>query len=321
MIRFKQHQLVHFVTVAEEGQVTRAAQRLYIAQPALSQSIAQLERALGFKLLERHARGVTLTAEGEKFYKSARIAVAAVADVTETAESLARAQKRIIEWGFVVAPPALHSPGPLQAFSEMHPDTDIRFRELPFPFVPTRSWLAEVDVAVTHRPPTDPNVWSLPLYREPRVVVLGRRHRLAERTELTVAEVLDETFIGLDPSIDPAWAGFWSLDDHRGAAPERVTVDRATNGQEILAALAMRAAITTAPASVAGVVTGSLKGVLTIPLSDAHPSDVVLVGHNDRDSPPVEALLEFMRALVEPRAHSNSASEHPQKHRAKSHGT
>jgi DNA-binding transcriptional LysR family regulator len=49
------------VTAAEEGQVTRAARKLEIAQPALSQAITRLEAELGLQLLERHARGVTLT--------------------------------------------------------------------------------------------------------------------------------------------------------------------------------------------------------------------------------------------------------------------
>ena len=203
----------------------------------------------------------------------------------------------MVEWGFVVAPPGLHSPGPLKAFAATHPDVDIRYRELPFPFTPTRSWLSEVDVAVCHLPPADPKVWSRQLYREPRVVLAANGHPLAARSELTVAEVLDETFIGFHPATDAAWAGFWSLDDHRGAAPRSVTGDRAANGQEVLASLAVRTAITTAPASVAGVVTSSRTGVVTIPLSDAQPSDVVLVGREDRRSPSVEAVLAFLLAL------------------------
>ncbi len=294
---FRRGQLEYFVAVVEEGQFTRAANRLHLAQPALSHSIAQLESELGFKLFDRHARGVTLTPEGEKFYEKARRAVRAASDAAEIAVALSRARKGVIEWGFVVAPPALHSPGPLKAFAEMRPDIDIRYRELPFPSTPTQSWLSEVDVAVCHRLPSDPNVWARRLYREPRVVLAATDHRLAQRSELTVAEVLDETFIGFHPSTAPAWAGFWSLDDHRGEAPRRVTVDRAANGQEVLAALAVRTAITTAPASVAGVVTSSLTGVVTIPLLDAQPADVMLSGREDRRSPPVKAVLEFLLGL------------------------
>ena len=61
---FRRGHLDYFVAVAEEGQITRAAVRLHVAQPALSQAMAQLESELGVMLLTRHSRGVTLTPGG-----------------------------------------------------------------------------------------------------------------------------------------------------------------------------------------------------------------------------------------------------------------
>jgi DNA-binding transcriptional LysR family regulator len=294
---FRPNHLQYFVTVADEGQITRAAEKLHIAQPALSQAIAQLESELGIELLERHHRGVKLTAAGVVFLEKARAAVAADLDAVDTAHMLARGQTQLVEFGFVVAAPGLHSPGPLRRLGEAHPEIELRYRELPFPFAPTRSWLSSVDIAACHLPPADPEVWVRPFGREPRVVLAGKDHPLARRDALTVADVLDETFIGFDPSADRAWAGFWSLDDHRGAPPPRVTGDDVANGQEVLAALALRAAITTAPAVVGTLLTGLQTGVVTIPLEDAHHSDVVLVGRKDRRSPPVERMLAFFDSL------------------------
>src|SRR6266516_530672 len=98
-------QLHYFVAVAEEGQLTRAASKLHIAQPALSQAIAQLESQLGVQLLARHARGVDLTPAGEVFFAKARAALAAVADADLAARSYSRASGGRIEWGFSGLPP------------------------------------------------------------------------------------------------------------------------------------------------------------------------------------------------------------------------
>src|SRR5271167_222480 len=113
---FRRGHLLYFVTVAEEGQITRAAGRLHVAQPALSQAIAQLEEELGIELLERHARGVTLTPAGEAFLPKARAAVAADADAALAAEWLARTGEGMVEFGFVGSPPGLDSPAMLDAF-------------------------------------------------------------------------------------------------------------------------------------------------------------------------------------------------------------
>lgn len=294
---FRRGQLDYFVAVVEEGQFTRAASRLHVAQPALSKAIAQLETDLGVKLLERHARGVTLTAAGERFYEKARAAVAASSDAMQTAESLTRVQEGVIEFGFIGAPPGLDSPEPLEAFKQAHPQIDIRYRELQFPSASTASWLTEVDLAVCHVPPPDPGVWTQPLRREPRVVLAPSRHPLAARRELCLEEVLDESFISMHPSVEPGWAGFWSLDDHRGGPPCSSTADHAASPQEVLAALAVRDAITTVPASVGAILSNVLSGVVAVALTDAAPAAIMLVGRHDRRSPLVMTLLAFARTL------------------------
>ena len=277
--------------------MTRAAAKLHMAQPALSQAIAQFEDELGIQLLERHARGVTLTAAGATFLAKARLALAATEDAAMMAQSLARAEQGTIAFGFLGSPPTFDSPQTLEAFSRAHPAIDIRYHELPFPSAPTSRWMSEVDVAVCHRPAADPQVWAHTLRLEPRAVLAPARHRLAGHSELNVEQALEETFIGLHPSVEPAWAGFWSLDDHRGGPPRNVTGDRAGNPQEVLASLAARPAITTVPASIAALLASAVNGLVAIPLLDAEPTAITLVGHKDRRrNPLVEALLAFAEA-------------------------
>jgi len=284
--------LRYFVTVADEGQITRAAVRLHIAQPALSQAIASLEAEVGFPLLERHSRGVTVTHAGELFLNKAREAVCAEEDALRTAEWLARAASGTIEFGFVGSPPGLDSPGPLAEFAQAHPDIEIRYHELPFPGRSTSDWLADVDFAVCHLPPADEHVWTQVLRVEPRVILVKAEDELASCSRLSVADVVDRTFIGLSPLVDPAWAGYWSLDDARGA-PAKLTPDHAGNPQEVLAAISVRDAITTVPASVADVIVNVLTGIRAIPLVDAPPTTIVFAGHADRRNEIVDTLMAF----------------------------
>jgi hypothetical protein len=90
---FKNGHLRYFVTIADEGQITSAARKLHLAQPALSQAMAQLESDVGFQLLARHSRGVTLTPAGAAFLIKARATVSAWSDAKATARSIARAQR------------------------------------------------------------------------------------------------------------------------------------------------------------------------------------------------------------------------------------
>ncbi len=292
--QFRRHALRYFATVAEEGQFSRAAEKLHIAQPALSQAIARLESDLGFRLLDRHARGVTLTPAGELFLEKAREALAAEDDALATAGSLARSREGLVAFGYLGLPPTLTHPGLMEAFAKARPEAEVRAQELPFPTVPTASWLREVDAAIATRPTADPEVRMQPLSAEPRVVVAPKDHRFADRGDLSVLEVLDETFIGFDPSVDPAWAGFWSLDDHRGGPAPHV-VGHAITAQERFAYLLAGSGIAVVPACHAAVLINVLQNTVAIPLTDAAPAILTLVARNDRQNTLVEALFATAR--------------------------
>jgi DNA-binding transcriptional LysR family regulator len=289
--------LRYFVTVAEEGQMTRAATKLHVAQPALSQAIAQLESQFGVGLLERHARGVSLTPAGEAFFVKARAALAAVADADLAAQSHSRADGGRVEWGFSGWPPMVQAPELFAAFTAAHPGAQVSYRELSWPRDTTAAWLEPVDVALLFSPTPHPEVETYPLRSEPRVVLAAEVHPLAQREELTLAEVLDETFCGDGPSLEPVRAGFWRLDDHRGG-PGRPTVGEASNSQEMVAVIVSGRAITTAPASTAPTFRSAVPGLVAIPLRDAHPTVLSLVWHKANPNPLVDALVATAKMLV-----------------------
>ncbi|HWX97882.1 MAG TPA: LysR family transcriptional regulator [Solirubrobacteraceae bacterium] len=295
---FNRGQLRYFVAVAEDGQVTRAAARLHVAQPAISQAIAKLESQLGVKLLNRHPRGVTLTPAGEVFFEKARAAVAAEREALETGESLARGAEGSLVFGTVGLPPWLTDAELVEGFTAARPTVEIRLKEVPFPSTPIASWLADVDVVISTLLSPDGDVWIDPLKTEPRVVLAAKSHPLGRRDELTIAEVLDQTFTRSDAGVDPVWAGNWTLDEYRGGPPPNQIARSAASVQATLATISSGLAISTSPASQAVPIVNAFSGVVAIPLRDARPMVLSLVGRNDRCGRLVEVLRDVARTLV-----------------------
>jgi DNA-binding transcriptional LysR family regulator len=290
--------LHYFVEVAEAGQISRAAKRLFIAQPALSQAISRLERRLGLELLHRHPRGVTLTPAGRIIFEKARVAVTAGAEALATARSLSRGQGGVLEMGFLSSPPPLLAPGPLEVFRAANPGARVCFRELGFPVAPVTDWLSEVDLALCYACPPREGVEVMPLWIEPRAVLLHASHRLAGAGELLVSEVLDETFYGNHPATDPDWAALWSLDDHRGEPPLRLTDDTPANALEMVAAITAGRAVTAVPTTVAETIAGVAPSLSVRRLSDAAPVSCGLVWRAEPTNPLTAAFVEAARAFL-----------------------
>jgi len=149
----------------------------------------------------------------------------------------------------------------------------------------------KADVALCFSPTPDPQLQVHTLRVEPRVLLVADNHPLATRRELSVAEVLDETFPGYHPSIDQRWVAYWRLDDCREGIPARVTADRALNPQEVAAIIASGRAVSTAPASSAVGILPRLRSVVAIRLSDASPTELTLVWRAEIRNALVDALV------------------------------
>jgi len=292
-------QLRYFVAVAEEEQLTRAAQRLHLAQPALSKAISQLEGDLGVELFARQARGVALTPAGDAFLAKARIALAATDDAVWTAERLARAARGTMRVGFIGPPPPLNAPELFAVFADTHPEAEISFHALSFPITPTDAWLEDVDVAFCHPPAVGAEVSVQAFRAEPRVVVAPNDHALAERGEVAVSDVLDETYISYHPTVQSAWAGFHSLDDHRGEPAPNMTRDHVRTPLEILAVMSSRRGVTALPACDAAIVERALPGTVGLPLQGADEAVLSLVWRTENTGPLLEALVSLAERLFE----------------------
>ncbi|ARP80182.1 hypothetical protein CAL12_04610 [Bordetella genomosp. 8] len=190
--------LRYFVAVAEEQHMTRAAQRLGIQQPPLSQQIRDLERELGVQLFDRTPRSIRLNASGQVFLKDARRLLAEAEAAVARVRQASRGESGRIAVGYTSSA-SLHPlvPKLLRAFNEKHPQVDLEFQENA-----TRDLLEAVaneslDAAFV-RSTTDryPALRSVILDKEPMVVALPVGHRLAiRRKAISLGELADEPWI------------------------------------------------------------------------------------------------------------------------------
>ena len=191
----------YFIAVAEEGHITRAAERLGMQQPPLSQQIKALERELGVQLLRRKPRGVELTEAGRALLDDARAILAHVDHAFATTRRTARGEQGRIAVGFTSSAP-FHPfvPRVIRAFREAYPLVALTLDESG-----TTELIADlrndrVDAAFIRTPVADPMGLTVnPLLEEAMLVALPSGHarapRDAEGAALPLAALAGETFV------------------------------------------------------------------------------------------------------------------------------
>ena len=190
-------QLRYLVALADERHFTRAAARLHIAQPALSQQVKRLEDEVGVALVDRTTRHVALTAAGEQLVARARRVLAEVDAAGAELSELAGLRTGRVVIG------AMRSTGPfdlsalLAAFHGRHPGIELVVREEPSEVMLQRLHADAVDLAFlsVNRLDTGPDIRLHPLLDEPLVALLPPAHRLAGRRRLDMGELRGERFV------------------------------------------------------------------------------------------------------------------------------
>lgn len=175
--------LRYFVAVAEEGSVTRAAARLHIQQPPLSQQLQALEETLGMRLLERLPRGVALTAAGAAFLEDARSILAQVENARSRVRRVADGREGALAIG-LASSAATHPVVPrlLASYRERHPRVDVRFVEGNAASLTEGVVAGQVNVALVRAPVDRPRgVRFDKLLQEPMLAAVARAHPLARR--------------------------------------------------------------------------------------------------------------------------------------------
>src|SRR6058998_851892 len=157
----------YFIAVAQEENVSRAALKLHVSQPALSRQIRDLEEELGFLLLERSAKSVRLTDAGRAFLVEARAVLQRAEEAVESARSIATGGRGELHIGYAPSLTARILPQALRAFQAELPNISVRLHDYS----------------------------TEEMLRDPMCLAVAPKHRLAERRTVALAEVAREPLI------------------------------------------------------------------------------------------------------------------------------
>jgi DNA-binding transcriptional LysR family regulator len=184
--------LRYFVAIAEERSFTRAAERLWVAQPGLSTQIRRLEAELGVQLFERHARGVDLTVAGELFLERARAALAAADAAGATGSDLESGVAGAVRLGLATGASWRGTSALLERFALEREHVELTVLEGYGGTLWRDLRDGRLDALVAPSAFASPDLMRLELGVEPWVVLVGEAHRLAGAGPLAAAELHGE---------------------------------------------------------------------------------------------------------------------------------
>ncbi|AZI41676.1 LysR family transcriptional regulator [Deinococcus psychrotolerans] len=187
--------LRHFVALAEEQHFGRAAERVYVVQQALSNSIKNLEDEVGVPLVLRTTRKVQLTPAGKEFLEAARATLAEADKVIERARRAARGEVGRLTLGFVSGLVFGGLPEVVRTFRQRYPNVSVELRELTAQEQEEGLRSSQLDIGLMLLPVRDPSFVAEALWRQDLVVALPSSHPLAQRERLNISDFKDEPFV------------------------------------------------------------------------------------------------------------------------------
>jgi DNA-binding transcriptional LysR family regulator len=298
--------LRYFLAVGEDQHYGRAADRLGVAQPALSRQIQDLEKEIGFKLFDRMPRGVRLSAAGELFMADAKRILQEVIDATARATRVARGQSGTLRIGFAENA-SWHGvvPNSFRRFREQQPDVDLQLQ-------PAAS-LEQLDAIrsgrldagfVNFMPEADPDLDQLAVGTQQIELAVPKRHPLTRLKKLRLRDLTDAPFISFPRRASPAFYDRLMHECYRGGLKSPRIVQEGLNEATILSLVSTGLGV--------GWVLGSARWrcpqtVAILPVVDFNmPVPLALAWRRDNSSPLIERFVDMVRRLREVRAVSKS---------------
>lgn len=289
--------LRYFVAVAEELHFTRAAEKSYVSQPALSKQIRALERQLGAELFRRDRQGVALTAAGAALLPYAERLLATWAEGASALAEVTAAERSTLVVGMSTSPgrggllPAIRS-----RFTAARPEANVRLRQVSWDDPTAGLADGDADVAFVWLPLPDAERygWTV-VAEEPRLVALPDTHPLAARSEVDFADLADEPFLALPTDAGPLRDHWLALDERDGQLP-RIGAEIAST-EETYEALVAGLGICLVATGNAHLIT--LGGVVTRPVHGISPSRYALAWRREDGARPlVRAYAEACRLVA-----------------------
>ena len=201
--RLELRHLRYFVTVAEELHFGRAARRLGIAQPPLSQQIQRLEQVLGVRLFERTSRRVQLTDGGTTLLAEARRVLAAATEAMEATRRAGRGELGELGVAFAATVMFLALPEVIREFRGRYPGVHLDLREMPTGPQLAALKAGEIDIGFVREPRPDPDLEIVTVMREPLRIAVNKSHPLAARPTIAVRHLAEEPFVLFPEELAP----------------------------------------------------------------------------------------------------------------------
>ena len=285
-------QLRYFLAVAEELNFTRAADRLHLAQQALSASVKRLEEQLGVPLFVRNTRKVELTSAGEVLVDGARAVIAAASTALEQVHLVAEGRTGRLSVGFSTAAGGVAIVRQImRTFAEHAPDVDLRTQEHDFSDPSAGLADGRVGVAFIFGPLPVEGLSSITLLEEPRLVAVRPEHALASRRSVTTDDLHGLPWLRVPAPRGP-WPEFWF--PRMGPGPGGPLVR--TADEWVTAIESGRGSAFTMPTVMRNFTTAR---VAVVPVEDLPPAAVLLAWRTADRDPLVDAFLASALAVVD----------------------
>ena len=208
------NQLRYFLAVADDGQFTRAAEHLQVAQPSVSAQIRRLESMLGTPLFHRGPGPVTLTDAGATLLPIARRVVADLATIEDEISGLDKLLRGRVAVGATPSLSVALLPSLLGGFHRLHPGVAIRVSEDGSQQLVDELLAGTLDLALAIAPVRLKGVASVPLAEEELVVVTRPDHPLARLRSVTIPELAEHPMVMFRPGYDLRTSTLASFADH-----------------------------------------------------------------------------------------------------------